>query len=192
MMNRLPAWPWIPAGLMESIRSYNEDRDTYFGELRQRVERAMAQVPRPPFNASPDERVQKQREYVVAQNEARRQATLEFQEQTKERFAQLEQRYKAIREMLSVVAEKQTDRKTGRPLDAETLLRQYGAAMEEFNTFGRESAIYANYRIAMLQPGLSPEQRRLFFGYALIGLAQPLPHGELMPQRNATQPYPSW
>jgi hypothetical protein len=52
--------------------------------------------------------------------------------------------------------------------------------------------IYTNYRIAMLQPGLSPEQRRLLFGYALIGLAQPLPHGEPMPQRNATRPYPSW
>ena len=91
-----------------------------------------------------------------------------------------------------MVAEKQVDRKTGRPLNAETLLRQRAASMEEFDTFGRAAVIYTNYRIAMLQPGLSPEQRRLLFGYALVGLAQPLPHGELMPRRNATRPYPSW
>ena len=95
-------------------------------------------------------------------------------------------------EGLTVVAEKQTDRKTGRPLDAETLLRQYAVSMEEFNTYGRESAIYTNYRVAMLQPGLSPEQRRLFLGYALVGLAQPLPSGELLPRREARRPYPSW
>jgi hypothetical protein len=187
-----PAPPWIPAGVMDAIRTYNEDRDTYFGELRHRMEAAAARVPPTAYVSSLDERIQAQREYVKVQNEARRQAANEFQQQNAERYAGLEKRYKMIREALSVVAEKQVDRKTGRPLDADTLLRQYGASMEEFNTFGRESAIYTNYRTAMLQPGLSPEQRRLLLSYAIVGLAQPLPHGELLPRRNATRPSPSW
>ena len=178
--------------MLETIRLYNEDRDTYFGEMRHRMETAAAQVPRPDPNAKGDERVQQQRDYGDRRAEARQQATREFQQQHLERFAELEQRYKGIRQALTVVAEKQTDRKTGRALDADALLREYAASMAEFDTFGRAAVIYTNYRIAMLQPGLSPEQRRLLFGYALVGLAQPLPHGELMPRRNAKKPYPSW
>ena len=37
-------------------------------------------------------------------------------------------------------------------------------------------------------PGLSPEQRRLLFNAAVIGLAQALPLGEVMP--TGTQPLP--
>ena len=187
-----PAPPWIPAGMMDEIRSYNEDRDSYFGELRHRMETAAARVPPPAYVSSADERIQAHREFVMAQNEARRRAASDFQQENAERFSALEKRYKVIRESLTVVAEKQVDRKTGRPLDADTLLRQYGASMEEFNLFGREAAIYANYRTAMLQPGLSPEQRRLLLSYAIVGLAQPLPHGELLPRRSATRPLPSW
>lgn len=183
--------PWIPPGFLATIRAYNEDRDDYFADLRGEIERAVSAIPQPDTSGSPDERVQRQREYVVKVAEARRQSTMEFQERNADRFAALEQRHNAIRSGLTTIAEKQTDRKTGRPLNADTLLRQYAASMEEFDTFGRAAVIYTNYRIAMLQPGLSPEQRRLLFGYALIGLAQPLPHGELMPQRNATRPYPS-
>jgi hypothetical protein len=178
--------------MLESIRAYNEDRDSYFGEMRQRIESAEALVPRPDFNVPSDERVQRQREFADKRAEARQRATTAFQTEQAPRFAALYERYNVIRQTLAIVAEKQTDRKTGRPLDADTLLRQHAASMEEFDTFGRAEVIYANYRIAMLQPGLSPEQRRLLFGYALIGLAQPLPNGELMPRKNATVPYPSW
>jgi hypothetical protein len=40
----------------------------------------------------------------------------------------------------------------------------------------------------MLMPGLSPEQRRLLFGFARVGLAQPLPAGEPLP--TGSQPVP--
>lgn len=186
-----PPPPWIPAGLMEAIRSYNEDRDAYFGEMRHRMDLAAANVERPDSNVSSDERIQRQREWAAAQDEARKMAARQFQEQHIDRFRLLEQRYKMIRQTLSVVAEKQVDRKTGRALDADTLLRQYGASMEAFNTFGREAAIYQNYRIAMLEPGLSPEQRRLLLSYAIVGLAQPLPYGEFIPPKSAKQPFPS-
>lgn len=187
-----PAAPWIPGGLMEAIRSYNEDRDTYFGELRNRVEAAVSVLPKPDLNVSSDERVRLQREFMTRQAEVRREAALEFQTQNQPRYVELERRYRGIREALTIVAEKQTDRATGHALNADTLLRQYGAAMAEFDVFGRQQAIYSNYRTAMLQPGLSPEQRRLLFGYALVGLAQPLPYGELIPRRVAAQPYPAF
>jgi hypothetical protein len=153
---------------------------------------AEAKVPKPDINVALDERVQRHREYLERCAAARKEAAAEFQRQQAERFAELVQRHKAIREALALVAEKQIDRKTGRALDADTLLRQYAVSMEEFDTFGRTAVIYTNYRTAMLQPGLSPEQRRLLFGYALIGIAHPLPHGDLMPRRNARRPYPSW
>jgi hypothetical protein len=187
-----PAPPWMPAGLIQEIRSYNEDRDTFFGELKNYTDAAVAMVePRAP-KGSADERTQQQREHASRQAETRRWAVAEFRQQHMARFRALEQRYKEIRDTLAVVAEKQIDRKTGRPLDPDTLLRQYSAAMAEFDTFGREVAIYTHYRRAMLQPGLSPEQRRLLFGYAVAGLAQPLPSGEIMPRLGASAPYPSW
>ena len=184
--------PWLPAGLLDAIHAYHEDRASFLGELKHRVQAAEAAIARPDLNAGLDERVQRQREYMDRVAVAREAAAREFQEQHAARFAALESRHDQIRVSLGVVAEKQVDPATGRPLDADTLLRRYSASMEEFDLYGRETVIYANYRTAMLQPGLSPEQRRLLFGYALMGLAQPLPHGELMPRRNATRPYPSW
>jgi hypothetical protein len=108
-----PPPPWIPAGMMEAIRSYNEDRDSYFGELRNRMDLAAARVPRPDLSGPMDERVQRQREHAAEQMQARKVATLEFQQEHSDRFEGLEQRYKMIRQSLAVVAEKQTDRKTG-------------------------------------------------------------------------------
>lgn len=42
---------------------------------------------------------------------------------------------------------------------------------------------YRDYRLAVLEPGLSPEQRRLLLGGALRKLDLPLPSGELQPTR---------
>ncbi len=42
---------------------------------------------------------------------------------------------------------------------------------------------YRDYRLAVLEPGLSPEQRRLLLGGALRKLDLPLPVGELQPTR---------
>jgi hypothetical protein len=44
---------------------------------------------------------------------------------------------------------------------------------------------YRDYRTAVFEPGLSPEQRRLLFGSALEKLDLPLPRGEFQPVRRA-------
>jgi hypothetical protein len=41
--------------------------------------------------------------------------------------------------------------------------------------------LYTDYNVAVFQPGLSPEQRRLLFAAALQKLGLPLPGGELQP-----------
>jgi hypothetical protein len=182
--------PAIPSWLVDDIQAYNDDRDTYFGELRQEIRAALALVPRPPRGEDSDQQIQREQDFLNQQAEAKRQATVDFQKQHENRFAALGQRYKAINEALEIIAQSAVDEKTGRRLDVSALLRQHGATVAEFDGFGRAIAIFGNYRLAMLQPGLSPEQRRLLFRHAVAGLAQPLPYGELLPPRTAKYPLP--
>ena len=53
------------------------------------------------------------------------------------------------------------------------------AALDDFQDAYRE------YRAAVFEPGMSPEQRRLLFGGAIEKLDLPLPRGELQPVRRA-------
>ena len=48
---------------------------------------------------------------------------------------------------------------------------------------GETKDYYRNYRVAVFQPGLSPEQRRLFFDGVIEELRLPLPPGEPQPTR---------
>ena len=45
---------------------------------------------------------------------------------------------------------------------------------------------YRDYRVAVFQPGLSPEQRRLFFDSVVESLELPLPRGELQPMNRSS------
>ncbi len=45
---------------------------------------------------------------------------------------------------------------------------------------------YHDYRVAVFEPGLSPEQRRLLFDASIESLGLPLPRGELQPVRRAS------
>ncbi|MDO8544289.1 MAG: hypothetical protein Q7S40_27940 [Opitutaceae bacterium] len=184
--------PAIPTWLMDVIHGYNEDRDSYFGELRYAIYNAVELIPRPTRREreKSDEYLREQDEYAAKRKEAERAAVLEFQECHAERFALLHKRYLAIREALEAIARTTSDPKTGRPLNVDALLRYHTAAMAEFDAFGRATAIYTNYRTAMMQRGLSPEQRRLLFGYAVAALAQPLPYGEPVPRRSTKYPLP--
>lgn len=65
-------------------------------------------------------------------------------------------------------------------IDAALLAARRVAAQKE------NEAAYREYRIAVFQPGLSPEQRRLLFDSAVQKLEIPLPRGELQPTRRAS------
>ena len=179
----IAAPPHIPPGLMKRIEAYNSDRRKFIAEFEQAIQVASSMVPPPYFDAKmpADARVQLARKLAEDRAALRAKVAQKFQEQTRERFEAMRERFEAIQADLSLVAAGQFDVETGRPLNAETLLRNYTSAMERFDTFGREEVIYRGYRSAMLMPGLSPAQRRLLFGAAIVGLAQPLPYGEYLP-----------
>jgi hypothetical protein len=55
------------------------------------------------------------------------------------------------------------------------------AFLTSFLKYRREAEAYREYDIATLEPGLSPEQRRLLFGGAIALLQLPLPGAEEQP-----------
>jgi hypothetical protein len=67
---------------------------------------------------------------------------------------------------------------------AATVDQMLVAAMRVVTAKATEDS-YRDYRIAVFQPGLSPEQRRLYFDGVLEQLALPLPRGELQPTMRA-------
>jgi len=56
------------------------------------------------------------------------------------------------------------------------MVAQFSDSLKKLQSYWNDR----DYRNAMLQPGLSPEQRRLLFDGALQKLALPLPRGELL------------
>lgn len=61
--------------------------------------------------------------------------------------------------------------------EAERVIATYMQAKEQRERFGR----YRDYQIAVLEPGLSPEQRRLLFSAGLVALDLPLPSATFSP-----------
>ena len=190
------AMPHLPAGLAERIDAYRREKLALNTELNRRLvltrsrfsARASAQTR---SAITPTERL------LLAQTtadpsivgQALAQTNAEFKTEKTARYEALQHSGEAIRRDLVSFAHHQTDPATGQPLDPDALMRTFHAAAERFDRLGREEGIYRTYRIATLQPGLSPAQRRLLFGAALIELVQPLPSGEPVP--DSEQLYPT-
>lgn len=177
----LNAPPRIPKELMARIDRYESDRRMLTAQQNSHVFAAVAEVMRPPSGMDLAARREWLENMPSRRAEAMRNATVEFQRTHRDRFIELQERFAAIKDDLSVIASSYIDPQTGLPMTAESLQRSYNAAIQRFDAFGREEVIYKTYKIAMLTPGFSPEQRRLLFGVALTGLAQPLPPGEPLP-----------
>lgn len=182
--------PPLPAWLVAIIHPYNEERNAHYDELREAVRVAVAQVPRPPRSDDSDEQQRQEQAYRAQRQAAEFQVTQDFEHTHAARIADLTRRCLAIRTALEAIARTTLDPKTGRPINVDTLLRRHATAMDEFDLFGWVTTVYTNYRTAMLQRGLSPEQRRLLFSHAVAALAQPLPYGEPIPNRKAQIPMP--
>lgn len=106
----------------------------------------------------------------------------DFRERNADRYAALEEENKALFAEMTVAARGMTDPQTGKPMDAMTLLQQVVASDQRFDKIAREETLYSDYKAAMFEPGLSPEQRRLLYGRGLVNLAQGLPDGVPMPE----------
>jgi hypothetical protein len=177
--------PWVPPlspELRGRIERYNGERNALFADFTAaqiRTERQAGPAP-PAFGVPSEERFQAMREALRRRTEARRQAASDFENLNAERIDVLRARYEKIRDNLAEVARDLKDPRSGRSMTLETLLEAYRVAMQRFDAIGREVAMYERYKLAMLEPGLSPGQRRLLFRAVHAGLAQGLPVGEIV------------
>jgi hypothetical protein len=97
-----------------------------------------------------------------------------FNRTHEKRLADLNKEREAIR---TEVARFATSEKASSGKSVETLLADFYAHLQQ----GERWQHYRYYQIAMLQPGLSPQQRRLLFEVALERLNLSLPSGEYPP-----------
>jgi hypothetical protein len=168
--------PWVPPIFPElrvRIESYNQDRNVLFAEYNA-AQLLAAQDAARIHPGSVVERSQ----LIQRRAEAMREAARKFESDQAERIDALRVRHEEIKSDLTEIARGLTDPRTGKPLTMDTMLEAYRVAMQRFDEIGREEAMYERYKIAMLQPGLSPAQRRLLFRAAHAQLSQALPLGE--------------
>jgi hypothetical protein len=98
-----------------------------------------------------------------------------FNQATADRFTAIGKEKEAIRSELARFA--RADPKAVAGKSADTLLTEFAEAIQMQETWQP----YGEYQVAVFQPGLSPEQRRLLFDAAIEKLALPLPGGERIP-----------
>jgi hypothetical protein len=108
---------------------------------------------------------------VQVQEKIRR-AIAAFTGENAARYAALDRSKDAIRSDLARLSSATASTANS---SADVLLRRFSASMQQWETWRN----YHYYQIAVLQPGLSPEQRRLLFDHALSRLALPSPEGIL-------------
>ena len=99
-------------------------------------------------------------------------AITEFTREKADRYAALDQDRDAIRRDVANLPGKPAATSGSLPA---ALLTKFSQSIRELE----RNWDYHDYQIAVLQPGLSPEQRRLLFGGALERLALPLPGASL-------------
>jgi hypothetical protein len=179
-MPETPA-PWVPPispDLRGRIEGYNRDRGALVADYSAAQLRAGVLTPAGEHDQQAQRRAARMAE-----------AAREFEADHANQIDALRVRYERIRSDLAEMARGLNDPRNGRPLTVDSLLEAYRVAMQRFDTIGREEAMYERYKLAMLQPGLSPAQRRLLFHAAHANLAQALPPGEVL-LSTATRPMP--
>jgi hypothetical protein len=98
-----------------------------------------------------------------------------FNQATADRFTASGKEKEAIRGELDRFIGANPESTKGK--SADTLLKEFEDSVLKEETWQQ----YGEYQIAVFQPGLSPEQRRLLFDAAIEKLALPLPGGERIP-----------
>jgi hypothetical protein len=105
------------------------------------------------------------------------QAIAGFTRENSLRYAALEKAKEGIRRDLAHVAAAHPDG-PGKDQSADRLLKNFTDSLQQHELW----RLYYEYRIAVFEPGLSPEQRRLLYASAIEKLALPLPGGAPQPR----------
>jgi hypothetical protein len=130
---------------------------------------------RPTRGSSSAADIKNQLEKLKPQLAAAQNAMAEIADDFGRRYAELVNEFEAIRRDATVAL----GNANAHVVDAALASARRVAALKD-----SEDA-YRDYRTAVFEPGMSPEQRRLLFGGALEKLDLPLPRGELQPVRRA-------
>jgi hypothetical protein len=154
--DRQPEMAAIPAELQARVAAYRSEKLALQKALLARVEE-----------------VKKNRGFAdsAADSESIRQAIAAFTGENADRYAALGKMRDSIRTDLSKL-----EAGSSAPVSPDAMLAQFSDSLKKLQSYWD----YHDYRNAVLQPGLSPEQRRLLFDGALQKLALPLPRGELL------------
>jgi cytochrome c556 len=154
--DRLPEMPAIPADFEARITAYHSEKDALQKELLARVDEVKKS------RGSADS---------AAASDSVRQAIADFTNENAARYADLAKMRVSIRTDLSKM-----EAGSSAPVSPDAMVAQFSDSLKKLQSYWNDR----DYRNAMLQPGLSPEQRRLLFDGALQKLALPLPRGELL------------
>ena len=105
------------------------------------------------------------------------QAIAAFTRENSLRYAALEKATEEIRSDLAHVAAAHPNG-PGNDQSADRLLKNFTDSLQQHELW----RLYYEYRIAVFEPGLSPEQRRLLYASAVEKLVLPLPGGAPQPR----------
>jgi hypothetical protein len=175
----------FPPRLASRITAYQKDRaalqDAIHGKLEE-ISRILPpthfKVVENPNNPTGENTLALELRTTAGSSENRQlaqQAIIRFNHEHRRQAAALGQEYAGIRAAITEFASVRPELTRGKSVES---------LMHEFVTASMQKAarpLYADYEVAVFQPGLSPEQRRLLFGAALQKLDLPLPGGELQP-----------
>ncbi len=148
----------LPASLQEKIDAYRREKAALQRLLLARVQQATAEA-----NAT------KSMPATDTQDRVQR-AIARFTEEHAERYDALNKNREAIRTELARLGERPSD---GQPGGTAELTENFSRAVEEIERWRQ----YRYYQTALLEPGLSPEQRRLLLDVGLESLSLSLPPG---------------
>lgn len=171
--------PAFPPELSNRINSYRKEKQALQKNIQTRLEEIRAELaPQSkavrPKSSDSDLNYQLEGSSRVPSGnlDKMRDAVNQLNKENAQRFAQLDREKESIRSAVAAFAAAHRTAE-GAPSVA-SLLSAFLTALREEESWQP----YMDYQTAVYQPGLSPEQRRLFFEIALEKLALPLPEGE--------------
>ena len=158
---RVPHLASLPAELEERIAAYRRNKLELQKALLARVQEITGR------EAAGSPALQEKIQQTIAT----------FTQENAARYAALSTAKEAIRSDLARIAASARPGDPGNDQSADRLLKDFTDSFQQYEQW----RLYYEYRIAVFEPGLSPEQRRLLFDGAIEKLALPLPGGALLP-----------